>query len=265
MTLAGAPPFPESEVISKARAVGVRLAKSALPILITGEIGTGRRTLATALAEQRAPQGQPVVKVSAFDGLPKSLPPGASVVVNHLDALDRRQQAELAARVRDGRALVVTTAREETSLSPELAALVDATKIVLPPLHGRDGDVVAWAEFFADRAAHDAGLPVPKLSAAARDAIGSRRWPGNLSELEAVVRRAVVLGEGPTIDPSHLSFGEALVVQPLTDAVEAYRMEYVAKVLNHFDGNRTQAARALGVDPRTMFRYLAKARGSESE
>jgi DNA-binding NtrC family response regulator len=221
--------------------------------------------MAAALAEQRASQEQPVVKVSAFDGLPKGFRPGASVVVNHVDALDRRQQAELAAIVREGQVLMVATAREETSLGPELAALLDATKITLPPLHARADDVAAWAEFFVERAAHDAGLPVPKLSASARQALSGRRWPGNLSELEAVVRRAVFLGEGPTIEPNHLGFGEAFVVQSLTDAVEAFRMEYMAKVLNHFDGNRTQAARALGVDPRTMFRYLAKARGSEGE
>ena len=61
-----------------------------------------------------------------------------------------------------------------------------------------------------------------------------------------------------------LGFANALVVKALTDAVDEFRMAYVEKVLAHFEGNRSQAARALGIDPRTIFRYLAKAKADET-
>ena len=96
------------------------------------------------------------------------------------------------------------------------------------------------------------------MSDEARRAVASHSWPGNLSELESVMRRAVVLADSDIIEPSDLGFAEKLVVEPLNDAVERFRMAYVSKVLAHFNGNRTQAARALGVDARTIFRYLAK-------
>ena len=91
----------------------------------------------------------------------------------------------------------------------------------------------------------------------------SQAWPGNLAELFSIVQRAAVLCQGDEVEPAELGFSDALTlvggVQPLADAVDAFRMAYVARVLAHFDGNRTQAARALGIDPRTIFRYLAKA------
>lgn len=52
-------------------------------------------------------------------------------------------------------------------------------------------------------------------------------------------------------------------VEQLEDYVVRVRTEYVARVLALCDGNRSQAARMLGVDPKTMFRYVAKKEGRE--
>lgn len=99
---------------------------------------------------------------------------------------------------------------------------------------------------------------VVTLSPDARASVATQQWPGNLAELDSILRRAVVLTRVDVITPAELGFGESLVIRTLSEAVDEYRMSYVAKVLAHFDGNRTQAARALGVDARTIFRYLAK-------
>jgi DNA-binding NtrC family response regulator len=263
--LPGAPPFQEAEIVAKARAVASRLAESDLPIVVIGEVGTGRRTLAAALAQKRSHGTLPILVASAFDGVPGELRErgtGASVLVlHHVHALDPRSQSELVALVRDHRALLVATGeREGVGLTPDLSALLDATRVMLPSLRERGDDAVKWAEVFAARAATDLGRPLPKLSVDARRAVSAHCWPGNLAELESVLRRAVLLGSSAAIEPADLGFTEKLIVQPLTDALEEYRMSYVRRVLAHFDGNRTQAARALGIDPRTMFRYLAKAK-----
>jgi DNA-binding NtrC family response regulator len=84
-----------------------------------------------------------------------------------------------------------------------------------------------------------------------------------LAELESVVRRAVALANTDTIGPADLGLTENFVVQPLAAAVEEFRASYVSRVLAHFGGNRTQAARALGIDPRTIFRYLAKSKDTD--
>jgi DNA-binding NtrC family response regulator len=267
--LPGAPPFAEVESLIKVRTVASHFSTSDLPILITGEIGTGRRTLANALANMRKKGDAPIVAVSALDGVPREVRlrrgSGSVLVLHDLHALDARGQIEIADLVRDRRLLLVATGKADGQpLVPELAVLLDATQVTLPPLRQRDADILRWADFFVIKAATEMGCPRRKLSPAAKLAVSSHPWPGNLSELESVTRRAVLLSRTEVIEPADLGFAETLVVQPLNEAVENFRMKYVLKVVAHFDGNRTQAARALGIDPRTIFRYLAKAKDSGS-
>jgi two-component system response regulator HydG len=179
--------------------------------------------------------------------------------VHHLHALEARGQAELASLVRDRHVrLVAVGAAGEGDLAADLNALVSATQLLLPPLRDRVGDAVQWADFFVARAASDLGVPKVTLAPRTLAALASYRWPGNLTELESVIRRAVVLRRADVIEPWDVGFSEPLAVRPLNDAVEEFRMAYVLKVLAHFGGNRTQTARALGIDARTVFRYLAK-------
>ncbi|HVJ19128.1 MAG TPA: helix-turn-helix domain-containing protein [Polyangiaceae bacterium] len=263
--LPGAPPFVESDDVSKVRSVASRLAASDLPILISGEIGTGRRTLAQALATIRARGQLPINVVSVVDGLPDEARIGrtdASVLVlHHLHLLGERGQTEIAGLIRERRTLIVATSSlDENAITPELSALIDATRVSLPPLRDRNDDILSWADVFVARAAAELGRSASELSGAARRALSAHSWPGNLSELDSVIRRAVLLGQQTIIEPEDLGFHDSFVVQSLNDAVDEFRMTYVRRVLAHFDGNRTQAARALGIDARTMFRYLAKAK-----
>lgn len=266
MDLPGAPLFRETDELVKTREIAVRLASSDLAIVISGEVGTGRRTLAGALASIRAARAGRVLTVSGFEELPVSLRDGrtmSTVVMHHLHALSVRGQSELAGLVRDRRVLLIATRDSGgPALASDLAALVDTTEIVLPPLRARS-DAVAWAEMFVARAAAELVGRVIPLSSDARASVATQQWPGNLAELDSILRRAVVLARVDLITPADLGLGEGLVVRRLSEAVDEYRMSYVAKVLAHFDGNRSQAARALGIDARTIFRYLAKAKPEE--
>jgi DNA-binding NtrC family response regulator len=58
---------------------------------------------------------------------------------------------------------------------------------------------------------------------------------------------------------------ESSAFPPLADAVETFRREYILRALDRCGGNRTQAARLLGVEPRTVFRYLEQKRPDRSE
>ncbi len=262
--LPGAPSFVEAEAVVALRHVAARLAVSTLPILVAGALGTGRRTLATALGGLRDPSP---LTFSAFEGLDpvRALRKTGSVVVIHsLQALDARGQNELAALVRDRSLRLVATVDTSHAVATDMAALTAATRVDLPPLRDRGPDVIAWAALFLEQAATQLGRTVLRFSPAAEKALLSQSWPGNLAEVFSVVQRAAVLCQASEVGPAELGFTDVLTlvggVQPLTDAVEAFRLEYVTRVLAHFDGNRTQTARALGIDPRTIFRYLAKAK-----
>jgi DNA-binding NtrC family response regulator len=91
-------------------------------------------------------------------------------------------------------------------------------------------------------------------------AIRSRPWPGGEPELLARLEHGLVFASGDTITPESLELaparGNALQTPSLQVALETMRMLYVAAVIKQCEGNRTQAARALSCDARSVFRYV---------
>ena len=99
-----------------------------------------------------------------------------------------------------------------------------------------------------------------RLSASAMTAIRNHRWKGNVRELEAAVRRALVVADEDTIQAADLSLEtpkEAIdEILPLAQVRDRHLREYVQRVVERCGGNRTAAAKALMVTPRTIFKYL---------
>ena len=98
------------------------------------------------------------------------------------------------------------------------------------------------------------------FSPAALAAIRKYDWPGNIRQLENRIKKALVLCDKTLLGPEDLDLGpeaQAPIV-PLEKAKEEFQRKYVLEVLERNNGNRTQTARDLGVDPRTIFRYLER-------
>jgi DNA-binding NtrC family response regulator len=91
-------------------------------------------------------------------------------------------------------------------------------------------------------------------------AIRKYDWPGNIRQLENRIKKALVLCDDHLIGPDDLDLGAANqpAIVPLEKAKEDFQRRYVFEVLERNNGNRTQTARDLGVDPRTVFRYLER-------
>jgi DNA-binding NtrC family response regulator len=91
-------------------------------------------------------------------------------------------------------------------------------------------------------------------------AIRKYDWPGNIRQLENRIKKALVLCDDHLIRPEDLDLGGANqpAIVPLEKAKEDFQRRYVFEVLERNNGNRTQTARDLGVDPRTVFRYLER-------
>jgi transcriptional regulator with PAS, ATPase and Fis domain len=137
---------------------------------------------------------------------------------------------------------------------------LDVVSVHLPPLRARGEDLEILARYFLAKEAKAAGRKIRGFSRACLVALRKHRWPGNIRELQNRVKKAVVLSEGNLITAEDLDLGpeDLEEVLPLAEAKERFQRRYIQKILDRNGGNRTQAARELGVDPRTVFRHLEK-------
>ena len=130
----------------------------------------------------------------------------------------------------------------------------------LPPLRERGNDVVVVARYLLQKIADELNLPPKDLTEEAQSAMLAYAWPGNIRQLENRLKKALVLSDGQRLDAADLELdhGEASMLLSLADAKEKFAHAYIMEALERNGGNRTQAARELDVDPRTIFRYLEK-------
>lgn len=134
--------------------------------------------------------------------------------------------------------------------------------IELPALRQREGDVRALARHFAGKACAAQGRAPVSWSNQALDQLSSHSFPGNVRELKCLVERAVLLCDDGVILPQHLLLPLASPAQA-SDATLRQRLERVERgllidCLHKNRGNRTRAARELGVARRTLLYRLAR-------
>ncbi|MEO7113410.1 MAG: sigma 54-interacting transcriptional regulator [Polyangiaceae bacterium] len=137
---------------------------------------------------------------------------------------------------------------------------LNVVNLWLPPLRERGDDVIIIAKVLLSKYAEELGSAVKGFSPAGLAAIRKHAWPGNIRQLENRLKKALVLCEQTLLSPEDLDLGVSADagVMPLEKAKEEFQRRYVLEALERNNGNRTQTARDLGVDPRTIFRYLEK-------
>jgi DNA-binding NtrC family response regulator len=137
---------------------------------------------------------------------------------------------------------------------------LNVVNLWLPPLRERGDDVVIIARALLSKYADEMKSQVRGLSPAAISAIRKFAWPGNIRQLENRLKKALVLCEQTMLSAEDLDLGPEAQqpILPLEKAKEEFQRRYVLETLERNNGNRTQTARELGVDPRTIFRYLEK-------
>lgn len=158
----------------------------------------------------------------------------------------------------------------EGAFREDLYYRLNVVELVVPPLARRREDILPMARRFA---AELAGGPV-RLSPGAADCLVAYGWPGNVRQLRNAIQRACLLSRGDVILPEHLppylaptGAPSAGAAAPRPDAAEGDRLERVERAvilatLEECGGNRTQAAKRLGISRRAL---LYKLRAIESE
>jgi DNA-binding NtrC family response regulator len=143
---------------------------------------------------------------------------------------------------------------------------INVVAIPVPPLRARGSDVLLLAQWFLRRSAQRNHKPVEGISPAAAAALQRYDWPGNVRELENTMERAVALGRLDEITLEDLprkiqEYGARQLVVTLESPRELITLDemerrYVRHVLERLRGNKTQAARTLGIDRRSLYRRL---------
>ena len=158
--------------------------------------------------------------------------------------------------------IVATTQRE---LGPEVAAgrfredlyyRLDVIVLRLPPLRARLGDLPLLAQRFLSRFAEASHCEPPMLSAEGLARLSQHPFRGNVRELENLMRRAVFMFPGREIDVDLLLRPSRAAVSPLRPSetlnLKQIERQTVIRSLHESEGNRTRAARALGISVRTL-------------
>ena len=141
---------------------------------------------------------------------------------------------------------------------------INVVELIVPPLGERREDILPLARRFA---AEFAGAPV-RLSPQATQCLLPYGWPGNVRELRNAVQRACLLCRGDVILPEHLpqkiAAGASQAAEPSTagDRLSQVEKATITATLAECDGNRTQAAKKLGISRRAL---IYKLRAIESE
>ena len=152
----------------------------------------------------------------------------------------------------------------EGQFREDLYYRLNVIQIQLPPLRGRQEDILPLAEHFLARSAERSRKTVRGWSEGAKQMLISHHWPGNVRELENVVERAVALAESDLIGPQDLpaAMQERKSQDRLATAVaqgftlDQLEREYIERVLEVEGGNKTRAAQRLGLDRKTLYRKL---------
>ena len=167
----------------------------------------------------------------------------------------------IAATQRDPREAVAQGALRE-----DLYYRLNVLEMVIPRLADRADDVLPLAEHFLELFNARSGRRCAGFSAAAARLLTGYAWPGNVRELQNAVERAVVVGVGPEITPDDLppalrrppehDFLDEAAARAMT--VSELEVAFARRVLLKNGGNKKKTARLLGIDRRTLYRWLGE-------
>ncbi len=281
-----------------------------LPIVIAAEPGAGRSTLARALHMLGERSSGPLVTLAPGDpleALPQRLAEaqGGTLIVEDPAAHDPLVQQRLAVLL-DAAATPAPNMRLVATTGPDPLADIAAGRLhaqlyyrlagmvlSLPPLRERLDDLPALARLLLDRAAAGQGAGAGReLSAPALELLRAHRFPGNLRELDNLLRRLSLTAPAPVIEAAQVALALAAVgpvpaprtdpAQPLSDTIEQHLQRYfdlhgddlpppglydrimrecerplIQIALDACNGNQLRCAELLGMNRNTLRKKIA--------
>ena len=162
-------------------------------------------------------------------------------------------------------------ALEQGTFREDLYYRLNVVPMNIPALRERKEDIPALAQHFVQKLARDSGSRVESITDAAIEKLLGYHWPGNVRELENVIERSLVLCTGTKLDAGDIRMDLAprsrtpVATGFLPDGMtlDDYEQSLIREALRRADGNKSQAARLLGLTRNTL-RYRLTQMGLES-
>jgi two-component system response regulator FlrC len=273
-----------NEVLGLAETV----ARSKASILILGEYGTGKRSIAKFIHERSSRSSRPFFMMNCretalgdqevlFQSLVEQAR-GSTLVFAEIWKLSPAVQLRLLDLIQSGAdiRIIATSSRSIANLvrngefREELYHRLNVVNMKIPNLQERLGDVELLARSFVAKWSEAHSRPELKLTEEAIMLLNSHRWPANIRELEGVCERAVLLSQGGEIRARDIQFQNSGEGRPSVETsgsswkpgktLDEIERNVILEALKHFSGNRTHTAKALGISIRTLRNKLAEYR-----
>jgi len=203
---------------------------------------------------------------------------GGTLVLLNLPGLPSRLQTRLARILRDGEVLVTVAGRqrvdirpiavidsdEDEGLNPDLRKQLSQASISVPPLRERREDLPALIRCLLHDICAGVNLPAKRASRQAVALLSALPWPGNLHELDGLLRVLVlkardrIIRQDDVLANIRLQGGAAALMYggSLKQARARFEREYVASVLAQHHGRMTEAAKTLGIQRTNLYRKV---------
>jgi len=155
---------------------------------------------------------------------------------------------------------------EKGNFREDLFYRLNIVEIHLPTLNERREDIPLLVRHFVDKYNRELNRMVKGVDSEAMKLLMSYEWKGQVRELENVIERAILLGDDDYIKVEDLPPGiqnvksdeQVFDHESLNNAVQSFEKHHIENVLRRTDGNRTEAARLLSIDPSTLYRKMER-------
>ncbi len=142
---------------------------------------------------------------------------------------------------------------------------MNVVQIKMPPLRERREDILPLTRYFLDILGTERGFPKLKISDRCVENMLKYGWPGNIREMRNALERAVVMGNGEEIKMDDLpiftprtAYKGLEVGLSLSEALNIFKKEFILVNLRHTGGNRTKAAKKMGIQRTYLSRLITK-------
>ncbi|MCA9562859.1 MAG: sigma-54-dependent Fis family transcriptional regulator, partial [Myxococcales bacterium] len=279
-------PTGESELLSdELRSELGTLVQGRGALLLQGEMGTGREFVARWIHSQSAREGAFV----SFDcaSIPSALIPselageddlvglaraaeGGTLCLRGLGECDEEIIEAVLTAVRGLDLRLTLLERDGSKLSPAILREVDEAKITLPPLRECGEHILVIAEYYLHRFAMERGKIITGISEKARVWLQEQAWPTNVRSLKSAIRDGIARESGSVLTIESLGSGGADPIkqaaasaatqegEDLRVAMEDLERQAIIKAMEEAEGNKSRAARILGMKRTTFIRKWEK-------